>query len=240
MSTTTIPFELTILDVDPNGTITDLTVPEPCTRADVFGSICLQFIHCGEDLISEIEQYEPLVWHFRQLGQAHALELSQRLQPGTRGSARITGARLSPTERLILRALRDDENENGSEGDGWQRWIEFSGDTHLEHFKSLIDDWLASDIDWAEEAYFGPGYSGQDVAKRLFEDLPMRILKALGVVIVDGEYPGSTYSAAQLRKSVGAANEVAELLELDIRFAQQANCEDETACPEALALEARS
>lgn len=231
MSDAPMQYELTILDVDHNGTITDLTVPEPCTRADVFGSVSLRFTHSCEDLIGEIEQCEPLVWHFRQLGQEHALELSQRLLQGGRGSAYMAGPQLSPTERLILRALRDDENENGSEGDGWQKWIEFSGDTHLEHFKSLVEDWLASDIDWTEQEYFDAGYSGQDVAKRLLEDLPMRILKALGVVIVDGEYPGSTYSAAQLGKSVGAANEVAELLELGIRFAQQANCEDEAACP---------
>ncbi len=61
MSNAPIQYELTILDVDPNGTVTDLTISEPCTRADIFGSICLQFIHCGEDLITEIEQCEPLV-----------------------------------------------------------------------------------------------------------------------------------------------------------------------------------
>lgn len=237
MSNAPIQYELTILDVDHNGTITDPTVPEPCTRADVFGSVSLRFTQSCEDLIGEIEQCEPLVWHFRQLGQEHALELSQRLRQVGRGSARMDGPQLSPTERLILRALRDDGDEN--EGDGWQRWIEFSGDTHLEHFKSLVDDWLASDIDWAEEAYFDAGYSGQDVAKRILEDLPMRILKALGVVIVDGEHPGSTYTAAQLRKSVTEANDVAQLLELPIRFAQQAKRQGEAASRETLAQEAR-
>ncbi len=50
MSDAPIQYELTILEVDHNGTITDLTVPEPCTRADVFGSVSLRFTHSCEDL----------------------------------------------------------------------------------------------------------------------------------------------------------------------------------------------
>ena len=51
-----------------------------------------------------------------------------------------------------------------------------------------------------------------------FEDLPNAILKALGVRIVDGDMPGSSYRAAELRKGLDEANQMAELLELDLRF----------------------
>lgn len=151
MKTSLDHSELIILDVGLDGTIIDPTVLEPRCRADVIPAISLWYVLSVEDLVDEIEQCEPLVWHFRQQGRVHALGLGQRTQRDRRASALIPGTLLSPSERLILRALREHED------DGWQKWIEFSGDGQLEHFKSIVEVWLASDIDWAEEAHFKPG-----------------------------------------------------------------------------------
>lgn len=62
----------------------------------------------------------------------------------------MAGPQLSPTERLILRALRDDrdENEHGNECDGWQRWIELSGDNQEAwHFYCRGLDWRSYRIE---------------------------------------------------------------------------------------------
>ncbi len=40
----------------------------------------------------------------------------------------------------------------------------------------------------------------------------------LGVVVAEGEHPGNTYYAAELRKSVYEANATAEALGLPFRF----------------------
>ena len=101
----------------------------------------------------------------------------------------------------------------------------------------MVEAWMASDIDWAEEAHFKPGYSGQHLAKLILEEFPMRVLDALGVVIVDGRHPGSTYSEMQLRKSVPEANEVAQLLKLAIRFSEKAKLQGEVATRAASAVE---
>lgn len=66
------------------------------------------------------------------------------------------------------------------------------------------------------------------------------ILKVLDVVIVDGYYPGLSFNAEQLCKSAGVANEVAELLALDIRFSQTADRENALARLNALVQEAQS
>jgi len=214
MSNSPVTCELIVLDVDESGNIIDRAVPEPRIRVDVFGSVSLRLKQSGEDIIKQIEQCEPLVWHFRELGRARASELSQSHLLNEPVSELIFGPRLSPSERLILRALREDEE------DGWLRWIEFSGDGLLEHFKSLIKHWLASDIDWAEVEYFDAGYNGQNMAKLTLQRLPRHVLKALGVVTVDVTHDGSTCRAARLQKTVVQANEVANLIGLAVRFSQ--------------------
>ena len=44
------------------------------------------------------------------------------------------------------------------------------------------------------------------------------ILDLLGIVVVEGEHPGSTYYAAELRQPIEAANAAAEALGLPFRF----------------------
>jgi hypothetical protein len=46
-------------------------------------------------------------------------------------------------------------------------------------------------------------------------------LEALGVEIVEGEHPGSTYYAAELRGDLGAANRVAVERGIPVRFLRQ-------------------
>jgi hypothetical protein len=51
-----------------------------------------------------------------------------------------------------------------------------------------------------------------------FESLPFETLAALGVVIVEGDHPGSTYVGAELRQPIEEANEVAADLGMPFRF----------------------
>jgi hypothetical protein len=51
-----------------------------------------------------------------------------------------------------------------------------------------------------------------------FQDMDGKMLDALGVVIVEGDRPGSTYFAAELRAEMKVANAVAEREGLPFRF----------------------
>lgn len=64
----------------------------------------------------------------------------------------------------------------------------------------------------------GPIWSGQIAAMRWFEELPPAQRRELGVRVVDGEMPGSSYCAAELRVELDAANTTAERLALACRF----------------------
>ena len=56
------------------------------------------------------------------------------------------------------------------------------------------------------------------VAKQYFEGLDDKTLDALGVEIIEGEHPSSSYYAAELRQDVDYANQVAREMKLEVRF----------------------
>lgn len=62
--------------------------------------------------------------------------------------------------------------------------------------------------------------NAQEEAMRYFEALPWDILEELGVEVIEGDHPGSTYYAARLRNSVdiAAANRAAKKLNQPFRF----------------------
>jgi hypothetical protein len=60
--------------------------------------------------------------------------------------------------------------------------------------------------------------SGVARAKRYFECLGNKSMDALGVQIIEGDHPGSSYYAAELRQDIDYANEVARDSGLECRF----------------------
>lgn len=203
-------LDLSIFSVTASGVIVVPGIPEPTTRADVFEQVDLRGIHGRQELITLIESCQPLAAHFRYLSMVYLDEHSQ-----ANGFVNNLVAQCGPrsgAQQLILRVLRRDPDG------GWREWIRCSGDSALEGFLQRVRDWLAEGIDWSESEYFDVVWNGQEAAFAHFDDLPAPILKAIGVRIVDGDVPGSTYRAAELRKGIDEANQVAELLDLDFRF----------------------
>lgn len=202
-----------LFDVSPEGTIFVPNMPEPRIRADVFELTDLEDVHTCAGLVSLIENCAPLTRRFRALAGAYLAEhtgpsafILQLQTPGERRTGH---------QKLILQLIRRDPE------DGWQSWIEYSGDEALEGFLHLVHDWLAEDIDWSERGHFEAPCDAQQAAFLYFEREPQAFLKALGVEIVEGDVPGSDFCAARLTKTVTEFNQVAELLELDCRFRSQ-------------------
>jgi hypothetical protein len=111
----------------------------------------------------------------------------------------------------ILRVICQRKQDNG-----WKEWIKIEGNSGAPRFKKVIVDWLAAPVEWQED--MPDNASAQGIAKRFFEHEDLATLDKLGVWIVEGEFPGSTYYAAELRNKVEEANEIAEKLGLLYRF----------------------
>ncbi len=194
----------TVFHVDEYNTITVPGIKEPEIRSDVYGD-STKSIDSIDDLVHQVESCEPLADYFRRLCNDELDEWEAEL-----AGAGLTSQRRRQLMRWAERA--------GDPYDGWQEWVRINGDQHLSTYKRLIDDWLADSYDLSEVEWFAATAGGQGAAFQFFQQLPPDTLKRLGVVIVEGDHPGSTYFGAELRVDVGDANRQAAEMGLPIMF----------------------
>jgi len=188
------------------GTISDPSVPASKLRAEVFHGVSPAFIGSTDDLISEVEGCSPLASHFSILAADHLSDIEEELDADALGF--VERRRLA----FLVAALRDDPDT------GWRDWVEYEGDAGLASFKEIIQDWLDDDVDWDEAKWFDSGGSRQDAALGFFSGLDTKVRKALGVVIIEGEHPSSSYYAVELRNEITSVNQAAQALGLVFRF----------------------
>ena len=189
-------------EVNEYGTIVDPSVQEPEIRRDVF-DICTKGIKTSDDLIRAIQDCTPLESYFQQLGQERKYEVEEQLDI-VRG-----------LKKQHLKALSDALDDYDS---GWIDWLKLEGQKSIRKHVNVIEEWLSDPVDWSESDSFTSSYSGQEQAKLFFHYEDQNVLEELGIVIVEGCHPGSTYYAAELRNDVDNANITARKLRLKYRF----------------------
>jgi hypothetical protein len=189
-------------EVNEYGTLVDPSVPEPTIRRDVF-DIWTKGIKTTNDLISAIQDCTPLEGYFQQLGEDRKYEVEEQLDVA-RGS-----------KKQHLEALFDALDDEDS---GWIDWLKLDGQKSIRKHINVIEEWLNEAIDWSESEWFSSTNSGQEQAKLFFHYEDQNVLEELGIVIVEGCHPGSTYYAAELRNDVDNANITARKLGLKYRF----------------------
>ena len=206
-----LPGPMTFYEVAGHGTLSDPGVAGPKVRADVFERLSLGIIRTTDELISEVDDCVPLASHFSILAETHLASIEEELEDEGSGLGFIARRRLA----FLAAALRHDPDT------GWHDWVAHEGDPGLAGFKERIEDWLAQGIDWDEAEWFDSGWSGQNAALGFFSGLDAQVRKLLGVVIIEGEHPGSSYYAAELQGEIGLANQAAQALGLAFRFRVQ-------------------
>ncbi|CDS49850.1 hypothetical protein [Polaromonas sp. CG9_12] len=202
---------LTFYEVDGSGTLTDPSVRPPSLRSDVFQNVSPSYLHSTDDLIEEVDRCTPLAIHFSCLADERLSEIEDELADEDSDLGIMARRRLA----FLADELRGDPDT------GWHVWVTHEGDLGLASFKELIQDWLDDEINWGEEDYFDDVWSGQSASLQFFSDLEASVRKALGVVIIDGEHPGSSYYGAELRGDIAQANQTAQDLGLTFRFRDQ-------------------
>lgn len=105
--------------------------------------------------------------------------------------------------------------------DDWEAWLMSADEETIDMLIDRVNDWINDIPDERDyEIANLRGYSGRGDALRFFRD-DFAYCDDLDIVVVEGDCPGSSYFAAELRKDIDEANALAQELDIPIRFAWQ-------------------
>ncbi len=117
-----------------------------------------------------------------------------------------------------FQGLAADEGDELDPDDGWKALVRRDGKAGIDRYWEFIERWLDEPIDWGESDWFPSDWHGQGKALAFFQGMDGDTLHEIGVVIVEGDCPGSSYFAAELRNELEDANAAAQRLGLPFRF----------------------
>lgn len=200
-------------EVNEHGTLIEEGVKEPETWGDVFDYLASADFKDTKSTIEELGRCYALTSYLDTQLNKEIESLEEDLDTDPPESKKALAALQEKID--ALKGFREEYEEP------WQDWIELEGKEGLAKFKELVDDWLTDPIDWMQAEWIPVRSGAQGAAFGFFEGQPYELLKELGVVIVDGEHPGSSYVAAELRANIDDANEAAERLGLPFRFKKE-------------------
>jgi hypothetical protein len=100
-------------------------------------------------------------------------------------------------------------------------WLASLSPAELQVVIDGVRSWLREEPDWGhEDDYIPQSSSGQGAALEYFRDWTDEDRRALGIVVIEGEHPGSSYYAAELRSDLNSANLIAWRRRLPVWFSR--------------------
>jgi hypothetical protein len=201
-----------LFDVSEYGTISVADYPAPSCRRDVY-SLGHLWEKNAASLADEADSCIPLFWFISKIHREEFYNKSDELH------SKLLDESRDPQE--ITRQLYKFELAWGSSENPVAvfDWIRSLRSNEFDALVMKIVTWLDDEPNWTSEyEYFSSGADGQSSALSFFRDLETGYADALGIIIVEGEHPGSSYYAAELKFSAADANRVAAEKGIPIRF----------------------
>ncbi len=203
---------VTIFEVCDGGTLRMADHAEAETRAEFYEYVAAFWSRSPKELAAAMNQCQPLAWAVHQIysevRDGLVADLEDAQAAGGESELRLA------TLRARLETMPEEPEEGASE------WVlnltraEFESTVVPE-----IEKWFGEPPDWSfEDDYLPESGTAQGAALAFFRDMDADDLETLGVDIVEGEHPGSTYYAAELCVDIDEANRAAEAAGIPVRF----------------------
>ena len=190
-----------IFRVRQGGTIESAEYGTPTTRGEAFafGTYELQSVR---RLVAQANEIQPIMWELqRQYREYHQKKLGE-----------------FETDDEI-EAYTKEWPEHADEVLAGN-WVLQLSDKEFKKLRTQMEEWAKSEPNRMDETdYFRIPADGQDCAYKFYLDYAEpEVLDELGIDIVEGEHPGSTYYAAELSIPIEEANSRAEKAGIPMRF----------------------
>lgn len=205
-------MNITEFEVDSSGTLTVADFWEPKTRSDFYESVFDSWSESPAHLADAMEECEPLAWAVHSI----YTELRDEIQADLDGIAHSSG--VSKKRALALKArikTMPEEPEDNAED-----WLLTLTSSEFEaRVVPEIEKWFDSPPNWNwEDDHLPKNGTAQGAALEFFQSMDGVTLDILGVEIVEGEHPGSSYYAAELTGNIDVANKAAAEAGIPVRF----------------------
>jgi len=201
--------------VDEYGTISVADFPEKQTRAEFYDDLVDGCTRSPAALLEAMENCEPLAWAVSTI-YADVRKALEQEHDSIADCSEFSVWRATMLE-YRLQQMPEDTDETEEACSDWL--LGLSRQEFDRHVVTALTAWLNDSPDWlCEPAYLPIEATAQGVAYQFFNKMSSLALKSLGVIIVEGDHPGSTYFAAELVVSTRKANAAARAAALAVRF----------------------
>jgi hypothetical protein len=199
-------------DVNSSGTLSLSNFTELETRSEFYDSVSGSWSQSPADLAEAMGECPPLAWAVHSIYS----EIREEIQFDFDAIAEKSGVWVKRSNALKVRLnAMPEEPEEGAES-----WLlTLTNSEFEEHVVPEIEKWFNSPPNWNwEDDYLPMNSTSQGAALEFFQAMDGEDLDVIGVVIVLGEHPGSTYYAAELEVELDVANKAAVEGGISVRF----------------------
>jgi hypothetical protein len=181
-------------------------------RAEFYEDLPSNWHTSPKDLSDAMEECVPLAWEVQSIYDDYRESLQMDLD-GLQCDGQSDNLRVASVQ-AELDSLPEEPEE------GVRDWLLSAKEGYFVNTViKRVEKWFNSPPDWTFESdYLADTGSAQGAAFAYFQNMDFQTLSIIGVKVIEGEHPGSTYYAAELHHSIDDANTAANASGIPVRF----------------------